>query len=128
MSALDIVTKALLAESTVTALVGQRVNPVELPQGSELPAIVTHLIDERDGIRLSGQDQYPVARFIVDCVAATFTAADGLGDTVKTALTDWTGTAAGRTAYFVLDDLDTHDRGEAGALWRRRLVLSCRYR
>jgi len=120
--------KALLAESNVTAVVGVRVEPVFLPQGSALPAVVVSQVSDQDELLLQGQAQYPIARFVVDAVAESFAAADSLGDEVKSALSDWRGEAAGREAIILSDDLDSFDRGEAGDLWRRRMGFRARYR
>lgn len=129
MSALTIVRGILTANSTITAVVVDRVWPVEKVQGKPNPAIVITLISEEDGRHLGGSDRYPLARFVVDCLGDTFPSADALGDAVNAALIDYRGTVGGVAVDDVAaDDLDFFDRGEQGDTWRRRLGFRIRYR
>lgn len=129
MSAISIVRAVLSEDAAVTSTVGGRIYPIELPQSGPLPAIALHLAREVDGRHLQGQDQYPVADFIVDSCGDTHAAADALGDAVKVRLRDFRGTVAGHQVDYVLtDDLDFFDRGQSGTIWRRRQGFSMRYR
>ncbi|MBB3410660.1 hypothetical protein FHT87_004592 [Rhizobium sp. BK316] len=129
MSGISIVREILAVDADIIAVVAQRIFPIELPQKIQLPAIVLSSVDEIDGRHLSGSDRYPVSRFIVDCVAATYQAADVLGDDVRDTLIDYRGSIAG----FEVDDIahdgvDFFDRGETGDAWRRRLGFRMRFR
>ncbi len=129
MSVLSTVRTMVAGEDTITGMVGGRVYPVELPQNTGLPALVLHLINERDGRHLLGSNRYPVARFIVDCIGSTYQAADELGDVVKSALIDYRATVGNvRVDDLGHDDLDIFDKGERGDCWRRRLAFVMRYR
>lgn len=127
-SALDLLQAALESDAPVIAKVAGRVFAIELPQKATFPALVLHLVDERDTRTLSGAGQYPVARYIVDAIGETFGQAAGTGAVVKDALRDWSGVAAGFDCYFETDDVDHFDRGESGKLWRRRIGFRARFR
>ncbi|MER9199665.1 DUF3168 domain-containing protein [Mesorhizobium sp. M0933] len=129
MSALTIVRDILLADTTVIAVTATRIWPIVKPQNSPNPAIVLTLVSEEDGRHLGGSNRYPLARYIVDCLADDYAGADALGDKVKDALRDYRGVAGGITVDdLALDDLDFFDRGEQGDIWRRRLGFRIRYR
>jgi hypothetical protein len=128
-SALDFLRAALASESAVTAKVPEaRIYPIEAPQDVTLPALVVHLVDERDEQLLAGAGQYPVARFIIDILGGSFGEASTVGGIVKDALRDWSGTAAGFRASFNTDAIDHFDRGERGNIWRRRIGFEARFR
>lgn len=128
MSALDLVRAAILDTPAIVAEVGDRLWFVEAPQAPVLPALVLHLIDERDEITLDGAGGYPVARFIVDALATNFGAANSLGDRVKAGLGSWIGTVDGLSGHILPGEIDTFDRGDNGRIWRRRLGFSTRFR
>lgn len=127
-SALDLLQAALESEASVTAKVADRIFAIELPQKAAFPALVLHLVEERDVRMLAGAAQYPVARLIVDCIGETFAQATTTGAVIKDALRDWSGVAAGFDCYFEADDIDHFDRGESGKLWRRRIGFQARFR
>jgi hypothetical protein len=129
MSALTPVHSILSTNAGVTTLVSTRIYPVEVPQGAALPAVAFNMVDDRDGRHLQGSDDYPVARFLIDCVCETYPAADALGNAVRGALIDYRGTV-GEFAIddIAHDDVDFFDRGETGGAWRRRLGFRARYR
>lgn len=133
MSALTAVFRILQADSGVVTYVGHRRYPVELPQNADLPALVLTLVDERDGRHLLGSNRYPVARFLVDCVADQtpdgYWDADVVGEAVKAALIDYRGKVEGYQVDDIgHDDIDFTDKGEGGQHWRRRLGFLMRYR
>ena len=129
MSAIAITTAALVAAPSVSALVGDRIDPVSPAQGSELPSLVVTLARESDGYTLEGRDEFPEASIIVDARAATYADADALVETVISALGDLRNAAlAGRTATFFRNDLAVSDRGEAGDIFRRRVGFVVRWR
>jgi len=76
--------QALLAEPTVTAVVGDRIHPVRAPQGDTLPNIVVHLIAEPVDPLLC--EDAPVSRVQIDSRAGDATTAITLGETVSTTL------------------------------------------
>lgn len=133
MSALVAVLRILQADAAVSAKVGQRRFPVSLPQDADTPTLILTLVDEEDGSHLLGHDHFPVARFLVDCVAGPSPAdhfvADDLGDLVKAALMDYRGSVEGFDVTRIsLDGVDHFDRGATGEHWRRRIGFFMRYR
>ncbi|TAN01737.1 MAG: DUF3168 domain-containing protein [Rhizobiaceae bacterium] len=93
MSAMTFFRDLLLADQSVAAVISNRLWPLELPENGTLPAIVLTPVDESDDFHLGGQNRYPLARVVVDCIADSFPAADSLGDTVKDALVSFRGTS-----------------------------------
>ena len=129
MSAISIVRAILAGDAAISSTVAARLYPVETPQGGVLPAIAISLVRETDGRHLQGQDQYPVAEIIVDSCGDSYSAADGLGEAVKTRLRDFRGAVDGvQVDYVLVDELDFFDRGRNGTTWRRRQGFSMRYR
>lgn len=70
MSPEQAIVARLLATSAVTALVGQRVWLLKLPQKPTLPAIRVQLIDNPQGKHLRGPNRSTAARVQVDCYQA----------------------------------------------------------
>lgn len=122
---LPLIRAVLAANGPVSAAVGARMYPIELPQDPTLPAIVLTSVQTTDERTLQGHSRYPVSEFIVDVCGATFAAADDLAETVKTALQDYRG---GQIDDIASTSLDITDRGQAGEIWRRRLGFSTRWR
>lgn len=86
MSAIAATVQALLADSGIGSIVAARVWPVIAPQVAELPNVIVYMVSEDDEMLLRGTAGFPEARVSVECRAATFTAANALGEAVKTAL------------------------------------------
>lgn len=102
---LFIAIQALLGDINVTGVVGQRIYPVEAPQGAEPPNIVVHMIAEPVDPLLC--EDAPVTRVQIDCRGASATEAVTLGETVKTALSLVVNqTVAGRRATFSKEGSD----------------------
>jgi hypothetical protein len=80
------VINALLADSTVTALVGDRIYPGILPQNPTFPALVLNVVSELDPVTHSGKSGLSDGQVQVDSFAADYLALDTLHRTVKTAL------------------------------------------
>lgn len=81
----------LINDAAVAALIGSRVYPIALPQGSTLPAAVFHMID-------ATEDDFGVLsdpRIQISCFAATYDGAKALRQAVKNCLKRYRGTAKG---------------------------------
>lgn len=129
MSALTAVFRILEADDDIVSLVGHRRHAVQLPQESDLPALVLTLVDDQDGRHLGGSNQYPVAHFIVDAIALRYWEAAAVGDAVKAALIDYRGLVEDfQVDDIAHDDLDFFDLGESGQVHRRRMGFRIRYR
>lgn len=126
MSTLVPLVRAVLTASVpVSAAVGARIYPVELPQSPTLPAIVLTPVRTEDERHLSGHNRFPVSEVVIDVCAATFNGADDLAEAVKTALQDYKG---GPIEDVASTSLDITDRGQAGNIYRRRLGFDVRWR
>lgn len=129
MNAISAVTQALLADSGVSAIVGDRINPIIGPQGGSYPDIVVHQISNPDEILLSGTGSYPNARVQIECRASTATAAMALGDAVIAAFDGLRGTFAGmNVTSFLPTGTDTTDSATDWSTFRRLIHFSVRYR
>lgn len=124
-SIVPLVRAVLTASPPVSAAVGVRIYPVELPQSPTLPAIVLTPVRTDDERHLSGHNRYPVSEVIIDVCAPAFNACDELAETVKTALQDYKG---GPIEDIASTALDVTDRGQSGDIWRRRLGFDVRWR
>ena len=122
---LPLVRAVLTASTPVSAIVGARIYPIELPQAPTLPAIVLTPVRTTDERHLSGHNKFPVSEVVIDVCAATFNGADDLAEAVKTALQDYKG---GPIEDVASTSLDMMDRGQAGDLYRRRLGFDVRWR
>lgn len=122
---LPLVRAVLTASAPVSAIVGARVYPIELPQAPTLPAIVLTPNGSYDERHLQGHNRYPLAGVIIDVCAATFKGADDLAEAVLTALQDYRGGPIDDIASTALDETD---RGQAGDIYRRRLGFDVRWR
>lgn len=76
----------LLADATVAAIIGARVDWVERPQKSALPAISLQTISDPRPLHLKGMDGARSTRVQCDCWAATYAAALALARAVIAAL------------------------------------------
>lgn len=87
MSAVAITIQALLADATVTALVGERIDPIKPSQESAESCIVVNQVAESDHPIFSGpQSGFYQSRVQIDCRSNTATKALALGDAVRDAL------------------------------------------
>jgi hypothetical protein len=80
------VINALLTDSTVTALVGDRIYPGILPQNPTFPALVLNVVSELDMVTHNGESGLSDGQVQVDSFAGTYLALNTLHRTVKTAL------------------------------------------
>lgn len=86
MSALNIVTQYLLAQSTVTARVGQRIFDTEAPGKTAAPYIVIDLIAEPDEQILDGAGGYYESRVQITVLAAGTNERNAVAEIVKASL------------------------------------------
>jgi len=90
MSALELAIRLLQTAGPVTAIVDIGVWPGIAPQVAAMPYVVVNLIGETDEQMLSGAGRMYETRLEIACVAGSITAANALGEAVKTALEDLT--------------------------------------
>jgi len=62
----------LLAASSVTDIVGNRINWGSIPQGQNYPGVAMHVIDEISESTMTGPDGLLQGRVQIDCYALTY--------------------------------------------------------
>lgn len=103
----------LQTKPDVTSIVGNRVYPMLLPQGSEYPAIVYQRIS---GMRVrshSGPSSLAYPRIQFSCWAQTYSDAKRLAERLRVSLDGYRGTVGDMNiqAIFVENDIDLYDAG-----------------
>lgn len=83
----------LTATTAVTDIVGQRVYPIKVTQGTALPYITYQTISDVSINHSTGATETNSTRIQVDCWAATYDVARTLAKAVKEALKNWTDAA-----------------------------------
>ena len=84
--ALKTVRDVLVADGSVTALVGQRVSPVTRAQDTTLPCVVLTLVGLAPMNHLNGAPNLDANRVQVDVFAETYTSARAVADACRTSL------------------------------------------
>lgn len=113
----DEVRTLLLADATISGLVGTRVNTDFLPQGSAMPAIVLYTVSEVSHEMLGGIVGLDRARVSIHCFAESRGAANTLWDAVRLQLACYRGTPESlyiKAINQALGHEDTVDRVEVG--------------
>lgn len=72
----------LLADTAVAALVGDRIDWGERPQGAGYPALVLNVITNIEGFHMNGRNRLFEGRVQVDCYGLTYGAAKALSRAV----------------------------------------------
>ena len=83
----------LTATTAVTDIVGQRVYPIKVTQGTALPHITYQVISDVSINHAAGATETNNTRIQVDCWAATYDVGRTLAKAVKDALKNWTDLA-----------------------------------
>jgi hypothetical protein len=86
MKAINAVYNILSNNSALTAVVGSRINPLRLPQGSAFPAITLHVISNVPHMSKSGPSKTDFARVQVDVYGTTYQSVYQTAELVRTAL------------------------------------------
>lgn len=90
----------LAADAGVSALVGARVYPVNVPQSdytdsTKFPCVVYNFDGKERQVRFSGTDTLVSARLSIDCYAKTYAQAQAVAEAVRGVLKDYSGTMVG---------------------------------
>jgi hypothetical protein len=111
MSAQAVANALLSAAAGVTAIVGTRLYPSELPEGITLPAAVIRLVSNvRAGAIDAAASQHLYrARLQVNALSAEFVQAQALRIAVKTAMRFQRGAIGGVTVASIVDEVDLPD-------------------
>jgi hypothetical protein len=95
MSVEEAVRTVLTNTGAVTALISTRVYPLYLPPDTTLPAVAYERISTRRSYAHDGPQAPVTARIQYDSIATTLSAAMGVADAIRGALSGYTGTSAG---------------------------------
>lgn len=104
----------LKADGAVAALVGGRVHPDRLPQGTTYPALRYVMVDRVEVLAKPGSLALRIVRASVqlDCYAATYGQAKALAAAVKGSMYGWQDGANGVIQARVTDERDGDDAEE----------------
>lgn len=134
MSALAIVTKKLTTYAALNAVVpAGSVHSFEAPQGLASPYIVLNLVSESDEQMLRGAAAYFDSRVQVECIDASGTKANNIGELVKMALQNVVkeNITVGATVFQGVDiykaDSDLTDRSDDRSVSRRIMDFYVRW-
>lgn len=115
----------LLADASVAALVGTRIQSDVLEQGQTLPAITYQVIDTVPNETLAAISDVSRARVQVDCFGATRGAANALADAVRLSLQMFRGLIGSQFVNGIqmpTGEIHLVDRNEAGTDQRRYIT------
>ena len=101
MDIYDALVAKIKATPAITALIGTRLYPDEIPQGDALPAVYYQTISDVKDHHLTGQLELekPMIQFTVQ--AATKNSAADVAEAIKTALVDYQGTISGVQIQYI---------------------------
>lgn len=107
----------LLAQTSVTDLVGQRIYVSAARQGANQPCILLKRISDEKHKALDGYVSARHAEIDIECWASTASAAAALAKIVSDYLDDFMGTAGNETilSSHQIDDTDTYDPPQSGS-------------
>lgn len=106
MTAEELVVARLGATPSVTGLVGARIYPMQMPQGTVLPAVTYQRISTVRAQGFAGSLGLADPRIQIDAWAETYPVAKALGHAVRQALDGYT---APGVAALILDERDLID-------------------
>lgn len=106
----------LLANSTVSAIVGTRIQPIPAPEDlKQYPCVTYQVASDVNGYTLTGTDGVTTTRVIFDCFALRFLDAHNLALAVKAALTAYRGTLSDGTVVYECQIVNVVDAFESGS-------------
>jgi hypothetical protein len=113
------------ADSFIGAVVGARVYPLRLPQGSAMPAIVSTRVSGQPLYADDGEVGLQSARVQVDVWATTYTQAKDLAQLVRARLSAFSGVHDGvNISYIMLDEeRDLSESGANASEYRMRVAM-----
>lgn len=138
MSAISIAIAKVRSVTAVTDVVAAtKLYPIEAPQGATTPFCIFNLVAERDEQMMSGAGRLYDSRVSIECVGATGTMANHIGELVKTALesvvkeTITVSVVSPSQVFTGVDimkaDTDVTDRADDRSMTRRTLDFYVRW-
>lgn len=112
----EVITEYLLSQPAVTTLISRRFFFEELPQGTELPAVICIKVSDIKGHLLACQSELERPVFQLTALAKTKAEVRRVANTLKTALSDYQGDMSGLYIQKIelqneLSSLDTSSDG-----------------
>lgn len=112
----EVITEYLLSQPAVTTLISKRFFFEELPQGTELPAVICIKVSDIKGHTLTGMSELERPVFQLTALAKTKAEARRVATALKTALSDYQGDMSGLYIQKIelqneLSSLDTSSDG-----------------
>jgi hypothetical protein len=108
----------LYSGAAVTALVGQRVTPLRMDQGADLPAITVQRIDGPRVRSLTGPSGLAHPRFQLDCWGSTYASVKAVATAVRQRLDGYRGLMGSTTVGGVSLESDQDDFEPDTGLYR----------
>jgi len=99
----------LKATAALTAIVGQRIDYGERPQGQQMPDVLLNVVSGFEGIHMNGTGPFE-GRIQVDCYGLTYSDAKRAARAVVDALNFYRG-----GGFMIITHLSTRDTREGGS-------------
>jgi len=99
----------LTSDTDVADLVGSRVYVGYAPQHAAMPHLVLTLMDSEEFQLISGTTGSRQVDFDIDCRAKRSVTAESVGDAVRDALTNYSGTVGSDTVHAIMVQSESND-------------------
>lgn len=121
------------AQATLASLVADRIFPVARPQSSPLPAVVFKRLNGAHAHWITGGAGRADPRFLIDCIADTYSDADTLAEAVRAVMQGFSGDVGGVLITSVVlddeaDDIDEPQEGNDRVAFHIPLIFKIQYR
>lgn len=118
----------LTSVAGITSLIDKKVYPTNLPQNITLPAVTFQLLAEDEIETLQTPATMRTAAVQFDCYAATQAAADAVAEAIRTALKNYSGTAASTDieACRKINKMEMEEKDKDGKIVCYRTMLEYR--
>lgn len=106
----------ILANANITAICGDRVQPIPAPDDlSDYPAVTYQVVSDVSQYTLAGPDGCTQSRVTFNCIAPRYLDAHTLALAIKSTLTGYTGTLPDGTQVFETEVLNVRDLFDDGS-------------
>jgi hypothetical protein len=122
-------TAYLLAQSSVTSLIGEALQPLPAPDEVEqYPCVTYQVASYQADYTASGSTGWAQKRVVYNCWATTYLQAITIREAIRTALTGYQGTLPDGTEVFLAECVNGEDYFEPGSrLYRTSLHVMVQY-
>lgn len=105
----------LLADSTISNLIGTRMYPVVLPQSPTYPAVSYSTISAQRGHNMQAPDGLAAQRIQVDAWALTYAQARSLSDAIRNRIDSFRGSMGSTKVQGIFFDTERHLNEQDGS-------------